>query len=155
MSQLLHADSQIGDEILVDVQLSCVFQERQRFTGFYTCLAEIRDIGTGHAGIGYCVEVEFLGEHPLLMDPRLTMSIDGVVHEIENIDIGEGYHLVKYCPELGNHFFNEEPLKENINKRRYSTEEEALLDPSIAARVLLTGDGIHTRQRFYPLNKTT
>lgn len=155
MSQILHPSTGPGDEIIVDVVLWRLMPcGGYHESGVYPCVAKIREISGGRMGDGYCIEIEMLAEHPLLTDNRMSTTIEGVLYELENMYIGEGYFLEVMVPDLLpsselSHCDGQKRHKRK--KRKLSTYEEAVIDPEIAARVLTTPDGIQTRQHFYPL----
>lgn len=151
MSQILNPETRVDDIIVVDVELFCVHEGVYRTTGHYPCRASIREITGCRYSEGYCVEFEILDEHPLLEDERIGYSIAGAVYEMHNMDLGDDYHVSEHCPALWILYGSGKAKKpRRRTERNLSAYEEALLDPAIAARVLTTGEGTHTRNRFYP-----
>jgi hypothetical protein len=103
------------------------------------------------------IEIEFDGEHPLLLNPAINYSMDSAIYELCDMDVGDSYALCVSSQSLQPLFVSEGSKKAaavHERKHQLTAYQEALLDPAIAAMVLTTpSEGILTRNKFYPTVK--
>ena len=144
-----------GDVISVNVRLYSYSANGPIYSNIYTLIADVEEVHIYTPEDECGVQFSMQAEHPLLLDERNEQSIESCTFE-QDVCIGDPFeldiHMESAAVLLEDSTRSKKRMRHCVGFTHADNEiyRESLLDPEIAANVLLTGDGILTRNKFHP-----